>query len=441
MARLSKVSDGILFHDDFTNPTVMWTLSPSDATGIQYGEDGLRLLHGKRYVTFTIPEPSSDEYSCVVELDHVPFNYKDIGGIIVISNTKEYAECQSFKATGPSSFQNSTVINADIERLVHETFNNSVVLWSQNDEEPESASIYDGETYTPTTNGALTVDPNFVDVMYRYVKFTKIKHKYIFEASTDSYTWIDIGNVRLEGCGVVGFFLYGVDDVQVWRNSHFIVKDFAFYRNRYITIQGINRNREIEIIDGNGHIILRTDDVNYGYMFSRLGSEILINTTTMPTPIINGKLRIYTRGEYNATINTYDFSEKMYGGDSFIVENYIKLFVNEQEVSMYQMYDLGSLCGEDRFVKMSIQNLEDYDLQDVTIEVIAYSEFYGGNKYIKIALDDPNERPWKLNYQQKLVIPYIQSHAYVNMYLKLTDKPMQEFYKVANDYRFKIMIS
>ena len=229
--------------------------------------------------------------------------------------------------------------------------------------------------------------------------------------------------------------------MNVWNNSHFYVKNFAFYKNKYITIQGINRRKEIEVIDGNGHILLRTDDTNYSYMFSRLGSEVLINTTTMPTPIINGKLRIYNKGEYNTTIGIYDFNEKMYGGDSFILENYIKLFIGDQEVSMYQLYDLGTLCGKDRFVRMSIQNLEDYDLSNVTIEVIAYSEFYGGNHFIKIALDDPEEREWKLNYQQKLVIPYMHSHEFINMYLKLTDQPMQEFYKVANDYRFKIMIS
>ena len=442
MARLSKVSDGILFHDDFTDPTVMWTLSPSDSTSIRYGENGLRIIHSKRYVTFTIPEPSSDEYSCVVELDHIPFNSVDVGGIIIIANTKEYAECQSFIASGPSDFQNSNVINADIEKLVVQTFNENVVLWSQNDEEPLSDdSTYTHQTIIPTSNGNGEVDPDFVDIMYKYVKFTKTKHKYVFEASIDSYNWIDIGNVRLEGCGVVGFFLYGTHDMNVWNNSHFYVKNFAFYKNKYITIQGINRRKEIEVIDGNGHILLRTDDTNYSYMFSRLGSEVLINTTTMPTPIINGKLRIYNRGEYNATIGTYDFSEKMYGGDSFVLESYIKLFIGDQEVSMYQLYDLGTLCGKDRFVRMSIQNLEDYDLSNVTIEVIAYSEFYGGNHFIKIALDDPEEREWKLNYQQKLVIPYMHSHELINMYLKLTDKPMQEFYKVANDYRFKIMIS
>jgi hypothetical protein len=89
MARFNKTTDGLLYLDNFTEQSLMWTLSPSDANCIRFGEGGLTILHNRRYTTFTIVEPEAEEFSCIVELDHIPFNNKDIGGVIIISSNKD----------------------------------------------------------------------------------------------------------------------------------------------------------------------------------------------------------------------------------------------------------------------------------------------------------------------------------------------------------------
>ena len=61
MAKLNKTNSGLLFKDDFTEKTLMWTLSPSDANNVFFGDSGLQMKHNKRYVTYTIVEPSVDE--------------------------------------------------------------------------------------------------------------------------------------------------------------------------------------------------------------------------------------------------------------------------------------------------------------------------------------------------------------------------------------------
>ena len=127
MAKFNKTTDGLIYYDNFTEQSLMWTLSPSDANCVRFGEGGLTILHNRRYVTFTIVEPAADEFTCIVELDHIPVNFDDIGGIVIIANNKEYAECQSFLATGPSELGNSNLINADIKALIQEALNGNPI--------------------------------------------------------------------------------------------------------------------------------------------------------------------------------------------------------------------------------------------------------------------------------------------------------------------------
>ena len=44
------------------------------------------------------------------------------------------------------------------------------------------------------------------------------------------------------------------------------------------------------------------------------------------------------------------------------------------------------------------------------------------------------------NYRQSLIIPKLEAHTGVELVMKLSDVPKQEFYSVANKYRFKLII-
>lgn len=436
MAKFNKTNDGLIFYDDFKEQSLMWTLSPSNSNCIRFGESGLTMLHNRMYCTYTIVEPSTEEYSCIVEIDHIPYNFDDIGGIIIIANNKEYAECQSFLATGPSELGNSNTIITDIEEAVNKIASNSFVKWSVNNNDlnnVEDASVN-------TNNIDNDTGDTFVDTFYKYIKFTKQKYKYIFWASEDAQTWFEVGNVKFESSGVIGFFLYSTEDEEIINNSHFNVKSFALYSSKYITINGINRSYEFEIIDGDGNVILRTDNIMYQYMINRSSTSCLINTQTLPMPIKNATLRVYTHDNYENTINTYQFDNSIYGGDSYKLEYDIKLYIDNVELNSFNIYDLGELYNGNKYRIISIVNNEDYILSNIKIKIVKFSEYYGGEENIYIALKEDNLIENELDYKKEIIINGLQPSESKNIYVKLTNIPFQDNYLTANKYRFKIIV-
>ena len=65
--------------------------------------------------------------------------------------------------------------------------------------------------------------------VYKYIKINKVKYKYVFYASADSYNWIEVGNVKFANSGVIGFFIYGTKDQDLINNSHCYFNDFALW--------------------------------------------------------------------------------------------------------------------------------------------------------------------------------------------------------------------
>jgi len=467
MANLNKTNNGLLFFDDFSERTLMWTLSPSDANCLSFGDDGLRVTHTRRYITYTIVEPSTEDYSCVIQLDHIPAKLADIAGIIVMSSAKDYAECQSYFGTSESEIVNSEIQETQLETMIHHIMDDTYVRWTDNDNEiPTGNYVIDeqGNTFSTVerivqslldpsyvrwddseedTPGEVVVIPpasGFVDKIYRYIKFTKTKYKYIFWASTNGSSWIEIGNVKFENSGVIGFFLYGTDDPDIVSQSHCIFNDFAIFSSKYITIEGVDRQYEMEIYDANNNIILRTDNIQYAHMISRSNKICVINTTTMPTPIKNSRLRIYSKTNYAVTINEFSLGELVYGGDSFTVESNIELFINNIKINQSEIYELGQFYRGSYFIKLDIRNSEGYMLHDVKVKVIRYSEYYGGEEEIMIAAHSNGIVPENLMYEKEIIIGRINPSESESIYLKLLDKPVQDFYMTANAYRFKIVI-
>ena len=434
MANLNKTNSGLLFFDDFSERTLMWTLSPSDANCLSFGDAGLKISRTRRYVTYTIVEPSTEDYSCIIKLDHIPANVDDIAGIVVMSTTREYAECQSYLATGPSEMGNSQDVFVDIENMVKDILAEDYVQWED---------VSDTETPVIPEEGGAVIIPTegFVDEIYQYIKFTKTKYKYIFWASKDGLVWIEIGNVKFDNSGVIGFFLYGTtDEALLAQDNHCFFESFALYSSKYITIEGVDRQYEMEMRDENGNILLRTDNIQYAHMLSRSNKICVINTATMPTPIKNATLRVYSRSNYAVTINEFPLGESIYGGDSFTLESNIELFINNIKINQSEIYELGQFYRGSYFIKLDIRNSEGYMLHDVKVKVIRYSEYYGGEEEVYLAAHADGIVPENLMYEKEIIISRISPSEGQSVYLKLLDKPVQDFYMTANAYRFKIVI-
>ncbi len=433
-----------MFYDDFQTPTLLWTLSPSDANNLRFGPDGLTMLHHRRYTTFTMTEPAVDEYSCLVELDHIPYNFNDIGGIIVIANNKEYAECQSFLATGPSELGNSNLIQADINEMIKALLDDSYVRYTINSQEVVSPSDSTGPTESGNSGsegeGAESSE-KFVDTFYKYIKFTKQKYKYIFWASEDAYHWIEVGNVKFESAGVIGFFLYGTPQQELIDNSHFKVKSIAIYSSRYLTINSISREYDFEITDGDGHILVRTDDLAYTYIINRSSDRCLINTAMFPMPVKNGLLRIYPKRQYDQTLATYSLGDYAYGGDVYTLEQDIEVYIGNEKISPTEVYDLGMFFRGSYHITMFLKNLEEYDVTNLKLTVQAYSEYYGGYEEIMLALPPENYvTEYELDYQKQIIIKRIPVGSSQAVYMRVADEVLDKFYHTANLYRFKITI-
>lgn len=465
MANLIKTEHGLLFYDDFKEHTLMWTLSPSLANCISFTGKGLRMHHNKRYCTYTIPEPEVDEYSCIVNIDHIPYNTADIAGVIVISSNKEYAECQTYMAFGPSEINNSIQYEDDLNLHIHNFLrDNNYVQWTENDEE---IPIIPGSVEAGGSGGSSSIPPPgitpptgpFVDTTYHYIKMTKTKYKYIFYASPDGFDWIEVGNVKFASAGVIGFFIYAsdnedlisprVEDVilsdgtigsNVIDNSHCYIKDFAIYTSKYLTFYNISRDYEFEILDKDCKVIARTDLFNNQYLVYRTNKETILNTTMLPTPIVNSRIRIYDKDDYDKTIMEFDLGEKVYGGDKFSLERDIKIFINNIEIDQTKVYDLGTFYRNSDFIKVDIYNNEDFTINNLNIKVIKYSEYYEGEEEIYISLYDESQNIDTLEYKKQLKIDSISPSEGKAFFMRLVEKPVQNFYNTANSFRFKILV-
>lgn len=441
MARLNKTASGLIYYDDFKEKSLMWTLSPSNANNLAFEEDGLHIKHNNQYVSYTITEPQLEEYSCIVHLNHKPVNYDDIAGIIIMSTSHDYAECQTYMATGPSELVNADTFKSDIIKMINALLDEiNCVRWYQDDEEYIPTDMPDPVNRLPGTS---IKDPlTFVDVQYDWIKFTKVKRKYIFWASTNGRTWVEIGNVKLQDSCQLGFFVYGTEDENIVKHSHCVFKSFALYNSKYITFQGIDREYDCEVIDGDNSIIFRTDDRAYSYMISRASKEILINTMISPMPIRNAKLRIYPKGEYDSTLMVFDLGSEVYGGDTFSLERNIKMFIDNHEVDALELYDLGKFYTGSHYIRVDLYNAEEYAISDVKVSVLQYSEYYGGEEAIGVAITPFGELfpPPDLEYKKTIVFDSIEPSQGRTFFMKLTDTPTQGFYTTAHAYRFKIIV-
>lgn len=425
MPKLNKTESGLLLYEDFKQSSLIWTPSPNNYQDIEFGEDGLRIRHSDLYKTITLEEPEGN-FSFMCKINHKPIDADDIGGVIIMSNDTFYAECQSYIATKPSYITNANQTEDQIIDFINQ-FLEKYVEYSIEDDDgiyPSTSTSNSGNTNSSDKNSS----SSFVDVMYPYIKFTKLNSRYTFWASTDCVNWIEVGNTELADSNRVGFFLYSFEkDIT---NSNFYVEYAVLYNNNYVIIDNIKENQDIELRTQDGALIY---DMNSNPV-KRKNNQILIDTTLLKMPFKNIRLVIL---QNKKIICEYEIPE-LIGGDKYSYWYDIKVCIDNQELNQEELFDLGTFYHHEQTIRIDIYNQEEYELENLKVSVTSYSPYYDGNETIGVSLYDENEENYF--FSDVVTIPNIQPTEGKSILIKLTDKIMQNFYKKAGAYRFKINI-
>lgn len=264
--------------------------------------------------------------------------------------------------------------------------------------------------------------------MYPYIKFTKLNSRYTFWASTDCVNWIEVGNTELADSNRVGFFLYSFEKDTT--NSNFYVEYTVLYNNNYVIIDNIKENQDIELRTQDGTLIY---DMNSNPV-KRKNNQIFIDTTLLKMPFENIRLVIL---QNKKIIYEYEIPE-LIGGDKYSYWYDIKVCIDNQELNQEELFDLGTFYHHEQTIRVDIYNQEEYELENLKVSVTSYSPYYDGNETIGVSLYDENEENY--SFSDVVTIPNIQPTEGKSILIKLTDKIMQNFYKKAGAYRFKINI-
>ena len=445
MATLIKQHEGLMFEETFSENSLIWSLTPSNVDCLRFDPDGLHILHNSEYITYTMKE-TEDEYCVVVRIDHTPVTEGDIAGVIIMSDTNDYAECQSYQATSPSNIGNNgenISFGYDLsDHYVRYSFDDN-----QEDEDEESGSSGDeGEGA-----GSSSV---FVDKIYQFIKFVKYNNvigpTYRFYASANGIDdWIEVGTVNFNKSCSIGFFLYAARDNITLNRGKFVINSFYMYENKYIIINGIKEYQEFEIYSPQlDATILRSDTTTGQTLVGHYQNYVTIDTTGIMMPLNDAWIRIYPKDHFNDTIAQFDMENLTFGGDIFNISYDIQLRIDNEIINSGDIYDLGYIYKDSFKRNVVIYNNDDIDLISVKVSIIAFSEYYSGEEVIKIAIYDRNnensnhsdQEIESLRYSDSVTIPLLSSHSGVELIMKLSDMPRQEFYTVANKYRFKLLI-
>ena len=488
-----KTKSGLLYSEDFSERSLLWTLSPGNRLEqLDFGNDGLTMHRSKDYMSYTMKEPERD-YTCIIELDHVPSKEDEIAGIIIFSTPEDYAECQSLLYKRKSELINGRVSDAMVKLAIYEIMENRYVPYTVNDEEEDiSELIYSlahsqvnvesaeyqilkaivanyikhkhfamfGEEYTGGS-WSEDFDDSYIDVdFYKYVKFNKVGHSYTFYASMDRENWITLGTTSFQYLNDIGFFIYGrdetegpiiVEDEEIGEHElvdpdfdhdevKALFKSFSITDNNYIRFENISQSYNVEVTDLlDNHVYFDSGMEKFMYVVSRKNKVLQVNTNTIGIPMKDCAIRIYKTDDYENTIAQQTFDSIM-PGDVFTLDYDIRLFVGDTEVTSDEVFNLGEFQKIIDFIEFRIHNFSDIDAENITVSVSQYSEYYGGWREVMIAMYDEDIPMSSLEYHKSLLIPLLPGTTGKRMYMKLSENPIQSPFKASEEYRFRITV-
>lgn len=429
MPRINKAESGLLLYEDFKQSSLMWTPSPDNYQNIEFGEDGLRIIHSNVYKTITLESPEGN-FSFMCKINHKPIDADDIGGVIIMSNDTFYVECQSCIMEKPSNIVNANRTEQIIIDFVNDFLDKYVEFSIENDNGvyPEDDTTEDGDQPSTDESEKPSTPSTYTDIMYPYIKVTKTGSRYTFLASADCVNWIEVGNTELPDSNRIGFFLYSFE--REITDSNFYVEYAVIYNNNYVIIENIKENQDIELRTEDGALIY---DMNSSTV-ARKSSRIYIDTTLLRMPFDNVRLVVL---QNKNIIYEYEIPQLL-GGDKYTYWYDIKVCIDNQELNQEELFDLGTFYHHDQTVRIDIYNQEEYELQNLNVSITSYSPYYDGNETIGVSLYDENEEAY--SFHDSVIIPSILPSEGKSVLVKLTDKMIQNFYKKPGAYRFKINI-
>lgn len=428
MPAITKQEQGLLFEDNFIEPNLAWTLSPSFSNSLRFGNDGLQVVHSGNYISYTINEPADDEYAAVMEIDHIPYDESDIAGMLVFNNAREYAECQTYMATQPSAL-GEAVYTLDMTGTVDLSH---YVKFKINDEDNNDDPQQEEEQGQEQQQSG-----DFTDTIYHFIKMYKKNNTYTFYASPDNHEWIEVGNVRFPDNGRIGIFEHKGNE-RVINHTHCFIKHFAIYRSKYITIRNLPVIAEFEIHCGNT-TVFRSDVVGAENIIKRVAGRCTIDTTTFPMPMNNFYLRFYRSNDYATTLSEY-YIDQVYGGDDISIDINLQFFYNNERIYPEVLSSLGMLEIGGQYAVITVKNNDTSPSLAKKIKITRYSDYYQGDIPILMAVTSSTYAPGTSSFKKNAVLPVIYPGNEVYIYIMLQTKPLPDYFLAVEEFRFKISL-
>lgn len=229
---------------------------------------------------------------------------------------------------------------------------------------------------------------------------------------------IDYGNTRLVDANFIGFYLNKTSTI-----DNFKIHNICMCKNNYITIRNFDRTHNVKVFDSNGI------EITEKFYIKKMNTKVIIDCTNMLFPIDKLILKIYD------SFDNELYSKEMldiYGGDVYEYSQSIRMYIdnNELDDNIYGIKNSGNVALH----ILKIENCENYEMHDKTLQIEAYDPYNPGyqNVYIsELQGGNPVDNYEKVKTGIDLKIAEIKEYS-----LKIirNDKTLV----IDDDYKFKI---
>lgn len=159
-------------------------------------------------------------------------------------------------------------------------------------------------------------------------------------ASKDNINWDDLGNTRFFDGNYVGYFVKG-------NEAKLNIHNFIMCSDKFVSIQGVNNDSLVEIIDTDGYDIIK----KYKLDCMIINGNAIIDIENLSWPIENVTLSVTKGSEMPITLNI----NKLYGGDVFSFEPELLFSVDEIDETS-NGFNLGKIYGRTKTYTLRVYN-------------------------------------------------------------------------------------
>jgi len=265
---------------------------------------------------------------------------------------------------------------------------------------------------------------------YKSVKVIKEGDRFEFHATKDNIIWEIVGKSLLNDAHLVGFFLDGPISQT---SNRFTIKSSAFYRSNFVCFVGIPSSYTIKIYDD--EMVEKISIKAANYIAENSNGNILVDLSKVLMPINNALIRIMD-GDILVHEKQVD---SFCGGDTYNFTYDIQVLLNDKAIYEIDDLNLGFIGSGGQINKLTILNKDNSPLIGKRIKVVAFSDYYRGGQFAKIAFVDINGIELS-SYESEQILPEIQAGGRVDLGLKIERDASTEAPFFNKEYRFKILI-